>query len=87
MCVKKPKFDIVQKIEEELEEGGGPVFDGGLDVEEDGYDDSLWGETGGAFGGTDMVWTGTIQVRNICLVFYPPLPGHMARPGSVQSGA
>ena len=88
MCFKRPKFDSVQKLEEELEEGGGIVFDGGLDVEaEDGYDDIMWGQTGMDIDVTEMAWTGTIQVRKICLVLYLVLPGHMAWPGSVQSGA
>ena len=67
MCFKKPKFDSVQKLEEELEEGGGFVFDGGLDVEEDSYDDSMWGQTGMDLGGTEMVCTGTVQVRQLVL--------------------
>ena len=64
MCFKKPKFDSVWKIEEELEEGGAIVFDGGLDVEEDDdYDDDVWGHMGMALGGPETVWTGTVQVK------------------------
>ena len=63
MCFKKPKCDSVQKLEEEMEEGGGIIFDGGLDVDEDSYDAGMWGHTGMALGGTEMVWTGPILVK------------------------
>ena len=65
MCFKKPKFDSVRKIEEEVEEGGGIVFDGGFDMEEDDdYDDDMWGQMDGSWwAGQETVWAGTVQVR------------------------
>ena len=65
MCFKKPKFDCVRKIEEEVEEGGGIVFDGGLDMEEDDdYDDDMWGQMDGSWwAGPETVYAGTVQVR------------------------
>ena len=71
MCFKKPKFDSVMNIKEELEEGGGIVFDGGLDVEEDDdHDDDMWGHMGLLFAGPQAVWTGTMQVRKALLTHH-----------------
>ena len=43
MCFKPLRCDTVRKMEEELEDMGSLVFDGGLDMEEDYYDgDVTW---------------------------------------------
>ena len=69
MCFKKPNCDSVRQIEEEAEEGGGIVFDGGLDAEEDDeYDDNMWGHMVMAFGGPEMVLAETVQVKRARLV-------------------